>query len=290
MMRIGYLGPRGTFTEAAVRTYIAREEFTNPVLVAHRTIAEVLLGVAAEELQLDVVPAENSIEGSVVLTLDYLVHEVNLPIVGEVIIPVSHNLLALPGADPGEVIGVYSHPHALAQCRYHLSEMLPEAEAYPCHSTAEAAKIVRDKADPRLVAVGTELAAELYDLEILARDLQDVEGNVTRFFTVGRELPERTGCDKTSLVFGFAHDRAGILCAALNEFASREINLSKLESRPARRSLGDYIFLADLEGHVSDDLVAQALEALRHHCSFVRILGSYPRDMLTQASNDSVSV
>lgn len=278
MTRIGYLGPRGTFTEQAVRAYVARRDITNPVLVAHRTIAEVLLAVEAGELQLGVVPAENSIEGSVVLTLDYLVHEVEVPIVGEVVIAVRHNLLALPGADPTKVVAVYSHPHALAQCRHHLDEMLPGAELCPTSSTAEAAKMVRDKADARLVAVGTELAAELYQLEVMARDLQDEEGNATRFFVVNGARPPATGHDKTSIAFAFPDDRPGHLYRALYEFASRDINLSKLESRPARRHLGAYIFLADMEGHVDDINVAQALKGLRHHCSFVRVLGSYPRD------------
>ncbi|MGI6609008.1 MAG: prephenate dehydratase [Limnochordia bacterium] len=278
MTRIGYLGPRGTFTEQAVRAYVARQGIVNPVLVAHRTIADVLLAVEAGELQLGVVPAENSIEGSVVLTLDYLVHEVEVPIVGEVIITVRHSLLALPGADPTAVVAVYSHPHALAQCRRHLSEMLPGAELCPSSSTAEAAKIVRDKADLRLAAVGTELAAELYSLEVMARDLQDEEGNATRFFVVADALPEATGYDRTSISFAFPDDRPGHLYRALYEFACRDINLSKLESRPARRHLGEYIFLVDMEGHVDDTGVAQALEGLRHHCSFVRVLGSYPRD------------
>ncbi len=280
VIRIGYLGPRGTFTEQAVRTYVAKHNTENAVLVACRTIDEVLRLVETGDLQIGVVPAENSIEGSVALTLDYLVHEVDVPIVGEVIIAVRHNLLALPGADPTETIAVYSHPHALAQCRHHLNEMLPGAELCPASSTAEAARIVRDKADMSLAAVGTELAAELYDLEIIARDLQDEKGNATRFFVVADERPAATGYDKTSIAFAFPDDRPGHLYRALYEFASRDINLSKLESRPARRSLGEYIFLADMEGHVDEAQVAQALEGLRHRCSFVRVLGSYPRDVL----------
>lgn len=281
MIRIGYLGPRGTFTEQAVRTYVAKRGIKNAVLVACRTIDEVLLSVEAGELQIGVVPAENSIEGSVALTLDYLVHEVDVPIVGEVIIAVRHNLLALPGADPTEMVAVYSHRHALAQCRRHLNEILPGAELCPASSTAEAARIVRDKADARLAALGTELAAELYDLEVMARDLQDEKGNATRFFVVADQRPSATGYDKTSIAFAFPDDRPGHLYRALYEFASRDINLSKLESRPARRHLGEYIFLADMEGHVDDEKVAQALEGLRHQCSFVRVLGSYPRDTLS---------
>ena len=157
VIRIGYLGPRGTFTEQAVRTYVAKHNTENAVLVACRTIDEVLRLVETGDLQIGVVPAENSIEGSVALTLDYLVHEVDVPIVGEVIIAVRHNLLALPGADPTETIAVYSHPHALAQCRHHLNEIFLEG----CTRHGRGRSDCSDKAD-RAWLQGTELA-ELYD-------------------------------------------------------------------------------------------------------------------------------
>lgn len=276
--RIAYLGPRGTFTEAATRIHVQRLQVAEPVLVAHRGIPEVMLDVAGGGVDLGVVPVENSIEGPVTLTLDYLAHEVDLAILAEVIIQIRHSLLVLPGADPTEISAVFSHPHALAQCRENLGQMLPQAELRPCGSTAEAARLVRHEAEPAWAAVGTELAAELYDLEVLARDLQDVKGNATRFLVVGKGSPVPTGCDKTSIVFAFAYDRPGNLYRALREFARREINLTKLESRPARKSLGDYLFFADLEGHREERIVAEALQGLRQQCSLLRVLGSYARD------------
>lgn len=276
--RIGYLGPEGTFTEEAVWSYVARGTVKDPVLVARRTIADVLLEVEAGGVHLGVVPAENSNEGSVAVTLDYLVHEVDLTITAEIVIPIRHSLLVLPGTDPNRIELVYSHAQALAQCRKRLSELLPGAEWRTCESTAQAARLVRDSNDQLAAAIGTELAGQLYDLEILARDLQDAEGNATRFLIVGHYPPPRTGCDKTSIVFAFDTDRAGNLYHALHEFAVRGINLTKLESRPAKRSLGDYLFFVDLEGHVSDEAVAAALHGLGRQCAFVRVLGSYPRE------------
>lgn len=273
---MGYLGPAGTFSAEAANAYVARVGINDAVMTPFRTIADVMLGVAAGEADLGVVPAENSTEGSVAITLDYLVHEVQLNIVGEVIVPVRHNLLALPGAQITEIRTVLSHPQALAQCRRHMQALLPGVEQRSSNSTAEAVRLVSEGGTKEFAAIGTTLAAELYGLTVLQHDMQDTNTNATRFVVVGHTSPARTGNDKTSVVFAFASDQPGNLFRALREFAVRNINLTKLESRPAKRSLGDYIFFADLTGHCSDGDISAALAGLNSQCAFVRVLGSYP--------------
>lgn len=336
-MKVGFLGPRGTFSEQAAREYVTGDHTTgDATLVPCRDIPELLTAVHRGEVDVGVVPAENSIEGTVVVTLDMLVHEVDLFIIGEVVIAVRHHLLARDDGrhDATELLRsirtVISHPQALAQCRRYLQTHLPEAEMRPTLSTAAAAQEVGEGTQPDVAAVGTELCAELYGLRVVANDIQDVSDNATRFFVVTRRdaamqdrprpdvtlrdgvaaggatvggtaadgaaaggtaedgtaagrariggaLGRPTGRDKTSVVFGFAADQPGNLYGALGEFANRGINLSKLESRPAKHALGHYLFFVDLDGHVRDAAVADALEALAGRCAYVKVLGSYAR-------------
>lgn len=288
-MKVGYLGPRGTFTEeAATRFLRVNDEMgegkTPPTLVPYRTIPEVLTDVEAGRLDLGVVPIENSIEGSVAVTLDVLVHEVDLQINGEVVLPIRHHLMAKRGVTLDQIEGVLSHPQALAQCRRSLDKLLPGVAQSAATSTAEAARIVAT-ADRPIAALGNSLAASLNDLEILHMDMQDLKGNATRFVVVGMEPSPPTGHDKTSIVFAFGADRPGNLYRALKAFADRHINLTKLESRPAKRSLGDYIFLADLEGHPKDDTIQEALQEVRAECAFFKVLGAYPRIDFPQAND-----
>lgn len=301
----GFLGPRGTFSEQAARVYVdaasgrdvpaGRGAASLSELVPHRDIPELLHAVHRGDVDLGVVPAENSIEGTVVVTLDMLVHEVDVSIVGEIVIPVRHHLLARNEGDRGadalirSIRTVVSHPQALAQCRRYLHTHLPDAVLQPALSTAAAAQQAAYAAEEHAgtAAIGNELCAELYGLTVLAKDIQDVSDNATRFFVVagqdgrrGSNLamsPGPTGRDKTTVVFGFAADRPGNLHDALGEFANRGINLSKLESRPAKHALGHYLFFADLEGHRFDAIVADALDALTRRCAYVKILGSYAR-------------
>lgn len=276
-MKLAYLGPPGTFSEEAARQYCRTPSALHHAqLVPVRTIHELLLAVDAGEYELGIVPVENSIEGPVVLTLDMLVHEVNLEIVGEEVLPVRHHLLVRPGVHQQEITRILSHPQALGQCRRTLGQILPQVDFVASSSTAEAARQVAASTEP-WAAIGTSLAADLYGLQVAYEGVQDLAENMTRFLIVGKEKAKRTGFDKTSAVFAFGHDRPGNLYAALREFAVREINLTKLESRPAKRSLGDYIFFVDMEGHRDDQLIAEALDQLNGLCSFVRILGSYPR-------------
>lgn len=275
--RIAYLGPQGTYSEEAARRYASRQGFISPEWLLCRSIVEVLEEVAGGNADIGVVPAENSIEGSVAVTLDYLAHETTLPIIGEVVIPIRVCLLVHPQAELEKIAVVYSHPQPLAQCRRHLRQLLPQAEQKAVGSTAEAARLVAGGGDKREAALGNQSAAGIYGLEVAVSDMQDVTGNATRFLVVGRTPAAPSGYDKTSIVFGFQNDRPGNLYRALGVFAERHINLTKLESRPAKRSLGDYLFFVDMEGHITDEIVKSALSALEKVCDHLKILGSYPR-------------
>lgn len=286
MLNVGYLGPRGTFTEeAATRYFLRGAGKEKPTLTPYRTIPEVLTDVESGRLDLGVVPIENSIEGSVAVTLDVLVHEVDLQINGEIVLPIRHHLMVKRGVTLDQIESVLSHPQALAQCRRSLDKLLPGVVQSAATSTAEAARIVA-AADRPLAALGNNLAASLNDLEILRMDMQDLEGNATRFVVVGKNPTPATGHDKTSIVFAFSADRPGNLYRALKAFADRHISLMKLESRPAKRSLGDYIFFADMEGHTSDEAIWEALQEVRGECAFFRVLGAYPRIDYSRANTD----
>jgi prephenate dehydratase len=272
--KVGYLGPAGTFTEQALLT---QADLTLGELVALPSIADVLLATERGEVDLGFAAIENSIEGSVNVTLDLLAFETDLLIQREVVIQVQLNLLAVPGASLEGIKTVVSFPHAAAQCRAFLAERLPGVQVSAANSTATAAAQVAENGDPTVAAIGTALAADVYGLEILADDVEDHPENETRFVAVARAgIPAPTGHDKTSIVVFQRADAPGSLLAILQEFAARAINLTKLESRPTKRGLGDYCFLIDLEGHVDDELVADCLRDLRSKQADVKFLGSYP--------------
>ena len=272
--RVGYLGPGGTFTEQALRS--------EPALAGHSFVAlpsipEVLEATAAGEVDLGFAAIENSIEGSVNVTLDTLAFDSDLLIQRETILSVRLNLLASPGAELAGIERVVSFPHAVAQCRSFLREHLPQASIEASTSTAEAVRAVAAAGDPRTAAIGADLAGRLYNLETLATGIGDHADNQTRFVTVATSgIPAPTGHDKTSLVTFQRSDRPGSLLSILQEFAARSINLTKLESRPTKRSLGDYCFIIDLEGHVADELVADCLLNIQAKQADVKFLGSYP--------------
>lgn len=270
--RVGYLGPPGTFTEEALLNLKLPAETR---YVPLQTIPDVLQAVAEHQIDRGIVPVENSIEGTVNATTDMLVFEVELKIESEVVLPVDHNLLVRPGVTLADVEGIYSIPHATAQCRRFLSRYLPGVGLTPTNSTADAARLIASE-HPRGAAVATKLAAELYGLSVLAPDIQDETENSTRFIMVGRNGTRPTGNDKTSIVCFIQLDRPGSLLGILQEFASRSINLTKVESRPTKQRLGEYCFLIDLEGHMLDPHVAAALDALDQSLPQVKRLGSYP--------------
>lgn len=272
VLKVGFLGPSGTFTEQAMARFFYKKKGLEGV--PFNEIPELIKSAGSGAIDAGVVPVENSVEGSVNVTLDLLLRDEAVVITGEVVLPVVHCLLARKASDGFE--RVLSHPHALAQCREYLKRELPGAVRETTTSTAEAARIVASSPEP-LAAIGTEGAARHYGLLVVARGIQDTAENETRFLVIGREPAPRTGRDKTSIAFSLVQDRPGVLYAALGEFASRGINLTRIESRPARRSIGHYIFFIDCEGHREDPPVAGALAAIKKQSTFFKILGSYPR-------------
>jgi prephenate dehydratase len=272
--KIGYLGPAGTFTEEALIKYTGSDCSER---VACGTINAVFRGVKDGSLDLGLVPFENSTEGSVHLTLDLLAGECDLKISGEIIMPISQHLIARAGASADRVARVLSHPQALAQCRLYLENNLPGIEVENMASTVEAIRAVAETQEP-WAAIGNARAAEMHGLAVIASDIQDCRENRTRFVVISREdAPVAGESDKTSILFTIT-DRPGGLYEILKEFALRNINLTRIESRPAKRNLGDYVFFVDLEGHREDPQVRACLEAVRNQAATFRILGSYPAD------------
>ena len=274
MERIAFLGPPGTFTEEALLT---QPDLAEADLVPMRSMPDVLAAVQAGEVGLGFVALENSIEGTVNISLDSLIFDNDLLIRREVVLPVNLALLAPPGSALSDVRRVVSFPHATAQCRDWLASHLPGVELVASNSTAEAAETVGRDRPSGTAAVGTTLAAKLYGLDVLASSIGDHPDNATRFVLVARSgVPAPTGHDKTSIVCFQSADRPGNLYAILGQFAARNINLTKLESRPTKRRLGNYCFVIDLEGHVDDEMVADCLRDLHTQLDELKFLGSYP--------------
>jgi prephenate dehydratase len=274
LRRVGYLGPEGTFTEQAL---LSQPDLAGQELVPMATFAEVLAAVDAGELDLGFVGIENSIEGTVTVTIDALALEHDLLIQREVVLGIQLSLMAPPGVGMSDVRRVLTFPVAAAQCRSWLATQLPGAEVVAANSNAEAARLVAAEADGCSAAVAPALAAKIYGLDVLASDIADHPDNETRFVVVGRDNgPAPTGHDKTTIVVFQRADRAGSLLAILQEFAARAINLTKLESRPTKKALGDYCFIIDFEGHVGDEVVYDCLRDLKAKVADVKFLGSYP--------------
>jgi prephenate dehydratase len=282
--RAGYLGPEGTFSEEAL---LGSADPARVQPIPLPTIRDTVMAVQEGTVAWALAPIENSIEGSVTVTLDTLAgdaHEV--AIVGEVVLPVRHYLVAPTPLSLDAVTTIVSHPHVPGQCTRFLHDRVPQARIVAASSTAEAARLVIERKEPGLAAICTHLAAELYGCTVIAPEIQDRADNATRFVWLARESsplggppliapagPER----KTSLVFwGPGADRAGWLVRCLGQFGSRDINLTKIESRPMRERLGHYMFFLDLQGSDTDTHVSDALAGLRGMCERVRVFGSYP--------------
>lgn len=274
-MRLGYLGPEGTFSEEAVRS---APDAAGADLVALPTVRDTILAVHEGAVDRAVVPIENSLEGPIGVTLDTLASDdTHVVITGEVVVAVSPCLIARAGVELGDIERVLSHPQAISQCARFLREQLRRAEVMAVASTAEAVRLVVAEAAP-WGALGTRRAAELYGAIVLAQDVEDEPGNATRFVWIAREeaLLDASAAAKTSLVFQGAGDTSpGWLVRCLSEFAFRGVNLTKIESRPQRARLGHYRFFVDCEGAAGDEAVAGAIDGLRKHCEGVKILGSY---------------
>ena len=271
-MKVGFLGPRGTYTEEALHKLLKIEDHN---LMPYGAEADVLRAVERGEVAQGMVPIENSIEGSVNATLDVLAFDVNLFIQREIVIPIHHNLVVRPGTKAEDIRTVISHPQALAQCRSYLTEKLPQAKTEFASSTAGAVKLISEQ-NGALAAIGPKLAAEMYGLDILDEGIADFEENQTRFVLVGKEPAPRTGNDKTSIVCFIFEDRPGSLLQILQEFAFRYVNLTKIQSRPTRKALGDYCFFIDMLGHIDDEVIESALKCLKCKIRSIKVLGSYP--------------
>jgi prephenate dehydratase len=269
--RLAYLGPPGTFSQEAALLY---EQSAH--LVPFPSIPGVAMAVNSGMADEGIVPIENSLEGSVTHTLDLLIQEKTLHIRHEVELPIEHVLVAADTVDATQVKAIYSHPQALAQCRKFIERCFPKAQHMASLSTAAAVEDMKES-PVQAIAIASKMAAELYDVEILAHNIQDNPNNITRFVVLSPEDHPPTGNDRTSLCFSFAQDRPGILHQAIGEFAQRNINLAKIESRPAKRELGQYIFLIDCDGHRTDSKVQEALQNLETMSSLFKIFGSYPR-------------
>jgi len=270
-MRVAYLGPEGTFTQAAALKHFGHAVATVP----HAAIDEVFRDVEAAACHYGVVPVENSTEGVVSHTLDRFLNS-PLKIVGEVELRVHHNLLG-KAEDMAAVRRVYAHQQALAQCREWLDEHLAGVERIAVSSNAEAARRVAGEADA--VAIASREAADIYQLRVLAGNIEDEPDNTTRFLVIGREAVAPSGRDKTSLLIS-APNRPGALFDLLAPLAEHGISMTRIESRPSRRGMWEYVFFVDIEGHGADPKVAQALEALAGTAAMLKVLGSYPRAIL----------
>lgn len=276
MSTVAYLGPAGTFTETAARLIVGDDD--DAILAPCGDVGDVLRTVERGDADRGVVPIENALEGSVTATLDALAFDADVLIHAELQIPVRLVVAGLPGTDLSKATVVRSHPVALSSCRRWLSATLPDAERSVAASTAKAAaEVAAADGDQVEVAVVNPLAAERYGLEVLARDIADRSGNATRFVAVGNHLPEPTGWDKTSMVVFIESDRPGALLKLLEIFAERDLNLTKIESRPTKSELGDYCFFLDVEGHLADERVGDALSAVKRTQRDVKLLGSYRR-------------
>lgn len=274
--RIAYLGPRGSFAEAAVRSLTEGQDVE---LVPAASVQAALDAARDGSVDSALVPIENSVEGSVSVTLDELAAGKRLVIVDEVVIAVRFALLARPGVTLADVRRVATHPHAQAQVRHWLAANLPGASVIPAMSTAAAAAGLAEEPATFDAAVSQRIAADIYGLDVLADDIQDTDDATTRFVLVRLpgEIPAPSGADKTTLSLYMRQDEPGALLAILTEFAVRGVNMTRIESRPTRKALGDYYFSVDVEGHVADSRVSEALMGLHRVCLDVRFLGSYPR-------------
>jgi prephenate dehydratase len=271
-MRVSYLGPPGTFSDEALDACdLAKTAQRHPV----STLGDAYEAALAGEVEMALLPIENSIEGAVGTTLDLLVHRPGLSIRREVSLPVHQHLMAAPGTSIEAVRRVLSHPQALGQCAGFLRAHLPGVAQLPTHSTADAARSAAD--EPGTAAIASRAAADRYGLEVLSSSIEDGEENTTRFVLLATADEAPTGRDRTSVALSLDRDRPGGLYEVLGELAKRDINLSKIESRPTKHALGHYVFFLDLEGHRTDPACAEGLEALRRRAHQFFLLGSYPR-------------
>lgn len=272
MCKIGYLGPAGTFSEQAALYYA---QSCPGELIAYSDVPELIMAVQSGALHYGIVPIENVLEGTVNVTVDILAHDTNLVIVAEQVLPIHQCLIAPPGVEPDEIMRIVSHPQALAQCRHFLQVHFPGIPVHSANSTAAGAMEAKNSSLP-MAAVANKRAAEIFGLHILMENIEDEPNNCTRFVALSRQGAGATGNDKTSIVFSVS-DEPGSLLQALAIFAQLDLNLTRIESRPMRTRLGQYLFFIDFAGHAEDETVARALHSVKAMSTYFKHLGSYPR-------------
>lgn len=268
---IAYLGPEGTFHHSAAQAHFGRSARFIPM----DTIRAVFQEVECRRVHYGIAAIENSIEGSVAQTIDFLAHS-NVRVTGEVFLPIRHNLVSF--SELHEIEKVYSHPQALAQCRNWLESNLPKARLIDSSSTTEGIRYCLQ--DRRAAAVGSDLAAEMLDVPIQVRGIEDFAGNTTRFFVLGMNTVPPSGDDKTSMVI-FLRDQVGALLSMLEPFKNRGINLTNIQSRPTKQEAWQYMFFLECQGHFEDDNIKRAVEEIKSSSLYVKILGSYPHSRVT---------
>jgi prephenate dehydratase len=269
MFKVAFQGERGAFSEAATRQFFGNDAETVPA----RFLADVFKAVSTGEAPYGVVPVENSQAGSINDTYDLLLSYA-LNISGEVYLRVSHTLMSLPGETLPGIKTIYSHPQALAQCEEFLRRL--KVELVPTYDTAGSAKMIKEKGLKGSAAIASRKAADIYGLEVLAERIETNPSNYTRFVVISEKKAEKTARSKTSIVFSAANV-PGSLYAILGAFATRGVNLTKLESRPKRDRPWEYVFYVDVEGHREDEPLRQALNEIREKATFIKVIGSYPR-------------
>ena len=266
-MQVAFLGPQSTFTHMATMQQFG----TSAQLVPLKSIPAIFEEVERGRAHYGVVPVENSTEGVVNHTLDMFISS-ELQVIAEIMLEISHNLLSRSGR-PELIRSIVSHPQPLAQCRHWLETNMPETPLLDVASTAEAARMAAE--DESVAAIAGQAAADQYGLQVVKARIEDNPNNFTRFLVIGRNIPARSGDDKTSIMFS-VKDEPGILYRMLEPFSKRRINLAKIESRPMKQKAWEYIFFLDLIGHINDRQIAAAVDELRQHCHFLKVLGSYP--------------
>lgn len=286
--RIAFLGPTGTVSEEATRYFFQDDDHH---LIPYRYIADVFSATANGETDFSVIPIENTIDGSVSLHMDWLVHEVDLPIRAEWTYPSVQNLIGFKNNEDDSSLShirkILSHPVAMAQCKQFLNRELPTVETDHVSSTAESVRIVKESEDRSIAAIGTKLAAQLYGLDILAPHIQDHDNNFTRFILIGNgelELKKKSEMMKTTIIVTLPEDYPGALHQVLSAFSWRRINLSRIESRPTKKRLGSYYFYIDIEASLDSVLLPAAIAEIEAIGSQVRLLGSYPTYSYNEAN------
>jgi chorismate mutase/prephenate dehydratase len=266
-MSVAFLGPQSTFTHMA-----AMQQFgLSAKLIPQKSIPAVFEEVARDRAHYGVVPVENSTEGVVNHTLDMFIDS-DLQVIAEIMLEISHNLMSRSGQIE-QVARIVSHPQPFAQCRHWLETNMNDVPLIDVASTAAAAQLAAD--DDSVAAIASAAAADQYDLKIVKARIEDNPNNYTRFLVIGRKTPDKSGADKTSIMFSIK-DEPGILYRMLEPFSKRNINLSKIESRPMKKRAWEYIFFLDMIGHIEDEDIAAAVGELRPHCHYLKVLGSYP--------------